>query len=326
MSQRQQLERILEIDRRIRAGEYPNPNRLAAEMEVSRRVIFSDREFMVSRLGAPICFDRRYNGWYYSDPVWMLPAVMVTEGELLAFFLSIEAARRYLGTALESPLRSAIDKIGKTINGPVSIDLETLRRHYTFAAPALTSVDEQTLLGLHTGIVTRRKVWMRYYTASRDAHTERVVDPYHLYNSQGDWYLVAFDERRQEVRSFLAGRIEEWKLSGQTFVPDPNFSIGAWMKGAFRTERGGDPVEVVIRFDAHQARYIRERRWHESQKVEELAGGGLILRFQIGGLNEVLRWVMQYGSHAEVLEPAELREQYKLEVGRMQQIYEDGRG
>ena len=54
MSQRQQLERIMEIDRRIREGEYPNAEKLAESLEVSRRVIFNDRSFMIYRLGAPI--------------------------------------------------------------------------------------------------------------------------------------------------------------------------------------------------------------------------------------------------------------------------------
>ena len=45
MSQRQQLERVFEIDRQIRAGEFPNADRLAEALEVGRRVIFKDREF-----------------------------------------------------------------------------------------------------------------------------------------------------------------------------------------------------------------------------------------------------------------------------------------
>src|SRR5271157_3816474 len=109
MSQRQQLERILEIDRRIRSGEFPNADRLAVILEVSRRVIFNDRDFMISRLGAPIEYDRVHGGWCYRNETWIFPNILVTEGELLAFFLSIEVARRYLGTGLETDLRSAVD-------------------------------------------------------------------------------------------------------------------------------------------------------------------------------------------------------------------------
>ena len=109
MSQRQQLERIMEIDRRIREGGYPNAEKLAEILEVSRRVIFNDRSFMIYRLGAPIAFDRERGGWYYTDKTWSLPGIYVTQGELMAFFLSLEIARRYIGTDIESPLRSAVD-------------------------------------------------------------------------------------------------------------------------------------------------------------------------------------------------------------------------
>lgn len=321
MSQRQQLERIFEIDRCIRASEYPNAERLSRKLEVSRRVIFNDRAFMIDRLGAPIEYDRFHNGWIYSNSTWVLPNIMVTEGELLAFFLSVYLAQRYLGTAFEPALRSAVEKIGRTIKGPVSIDLETLRAHYTFAAPVLATANERALLDLHGAIAAHKRVWMRYYTASRGELTERTISPYHLINIRGDWYLVAYDDLRQETRNFLVGRIEDWKVMTETFLPDKTFSIERWMQNAFQTERGGEPQVVEIRFDAYQARYLRERCWHETQRIEELPGGGLILRFCTGGLGEVRRWVLGYGSHAEVLAPQSLREEVQNEILKMSQIY-----
>jgi predicted DNA-binding transcriptional regulator YafY len=119
MSQRQQLERIMAIDRSIRDEEYPNADCLAQKLEVSRRVIFNDREFMINRLGAPIEFDHSRGGWYYTDKTWVLPGMIVTEGELLAFFLSVEISKRFLGSSLESPLRSAVEKI--LVKGPVTV-------------------------------------------------------------------------------------------------------------------------------------------------------------------------------------------------------------
>ena len=57
----------MEIDRHIREGEYPNNDKLAKILEVSRRVIFKDRSFMIYRLGALIEFDREKGGWFYTD-------------------------------------------------------------------------------------------------------------------------------------------------------------------------------------------------------------------------------------------------------------------
>ena len=47
------------------------------------------------------------------------------------------------------------------------------------------------------------------------------------------------------------------------------------------------------------ARYIRERNWHPSQKIEENEDGTLVLQLQTSGLGEVKRWLMQYGSGAK---------------------------
>ncbi|MBC7104865.1 MAG: WYL domain-containing protein [Firmicutes bacterium] len=311
----------MEIDRRIRAGKYPNARQLAADLEVSERTIYQDREFLVERLGAPLAFDRRRGGWYYTDATWVLPSTMVTQGELLAFFLSIEVARRYLGTAFEGPLRSAVAKITAGLKDQVVVDLEDLRSAYAFATPSTVAVKEQLLVDLGRAIRERRRVRMHYYTASRDSWQTRTVEPYYLYNLRGDWYLVAFDHFRGQMRVFQTGRVDWWEVLPEGFVRNPRFSLEEWLAQAFQVERGEEVVEVAVRFDSYQARYIRERLWHPTQEVEELPDGGLILRLRTGGLAEVRRWVMGYGSHAEVLAPEELRREVAAEARAMARLY-----
>ena len=321
MSQRQQLERIMEIDAQIRGGLYPNAGRIARKLEVSKRVIFQDKKFMLERLGAPIQLDRERGGWYYTNPTWALPSMFVSEGELMAFFLSIEVAQRYLGTDFEAPLRAAVSRLAANLGNQVQISLEQLRENYTFAAPATPNVNAQLLTEMNKAIQQQLQVRMRYYTASRDEWNERTVNPHHLYNMRGDWYLFAYDQNRKEMRSFHLGRVAWWQVLEEGFERTPNFSPHDWMKKAFQVERGGDPEDVAIRFDAHQAPWIRERRWHESQPpIEELPDGGVILRFRTAGLGEVQRWVMQFGHHAEVLAPESLRDVCKSEAQKLTAI------
>lgn len=319
---RLQLERIFTIDRKIRDGQFPNAEGLAMELEVSRRVIFNDRKFLLERLGAPLRLDRTRGGWYYSEPTWVLPAVMVTQGELLAFFLSVEIARRNLGGALEASLLGAVEKIARTLPGAVEIELEGLRAHFSFAAFSFASADESTLMALHDAIKRHREVEIFYYAPSTGEHSTRVVQPYDLYNSHGDWYLITFDHLRKAMRFFHVGRISRYRVLDKGFVRDPSFDIKQYLRQAFVTEMSATTQEIVIRFDEYQARYIRERRFHETQTLEELTDGGVILRFQSGGLNEIKRWVMQYGAHAVVLEPAELRRQVEEEARRVMEVYQ----
>ncbi|MGD0153033.1 MAG: WYL domain-containing protein [Thermacetogeniaceae bacterium] len=322
MSGRQQLERIMEIDRQVRSGRYPNALRLAKILEVRERTIYQDRQFLIDRLGAPLAYDSGHGGWCYTDDTYILPSMMVTEGELLAFFLSVEAARRCLGTSFEPSLRSAMDKISRGLKAPVEVTLEEIRECYIFATLPTVSVREELLLSLHRATKERRQVQIYYYTASRDCWQERVVEPYHLYNRNGDWYLIAFDHPRSDFCIFHTGRIDRWEIMNSIFERDSNFHLGDWMAQAFQMERGEQPVEVAVRFDAYQAPYIRERRWHPTQQVEELPNGGLMLRLQVGSLDEVKRWVLSYGSHATVLAPPGLREEVATEACSMAALYD----
>jgi predicted DNA-binding transcriptional regulator YafY len=317
MSQRQQLERIMEIDRRIRQGEYPNADRMAEILEVSRRVIYNDRSFMIYRLGAPIEYDRDRGGWFYTDQTWVLPGMMVTEGELLAFFLSMEISKRYIGTDLESPLRSAVEKISRAVKGPVSVDTNVLSSYYTFSGPASLEMNEKVLFDLHHAIINHKRVWMRYFTAGRSTVTERVVMPYHMHNFQGDWFLIAFDTLRNDYRTFLIGRIEKWNVLKEKFTRDEAFSPADWIGNAFQVHGGDEVVEVSIWFSKEKAQFIRERKWHSSQQIEENSDGSLVLHLHTAGLVEVKNWVLKFGSGAEVLAPEELQKATLKEIQAM---------
>lgn len=320
---RPQIERILLLDRLIRDRQYPSADSMAAHFEISRRVVFNDRKFLVERLGAPLEFDRARRGWYYSEPSWVLPATMVTQGELLAFFLSVEVARRNLGGALEETLARAVQKIARTLPSEVEVEFSSLHAHLSFTSPSWAGTDEGTLLALHHAIQGRRCVEISYHTFSTGQHSTRVVQPYHLHNSRGDWYLIAFDSSRQAMRTFHIGRIERFQVLEGYFTRDESFNAGDWHRQSFVTELSDVSEDIAIRFDTYQARYIRERHWHETQSLEELEEGGLILRFRSSGLGEVRRWVMQYGAHAQVLAPPSLRRDVRAEIEKMRQTYEE---
>ncbi len=66
--------------------------------------------------------------------------------------------------------------------------------------------------------------------------------------------------------------------------------------------------EVVLRFNAAVADYVREKRWHPSQELRELKDGPLELRLKLSSLVEIERWILGWGGGVEVVQPAELRE------------------
>jgi predicted DNA-binding transcriptional regulator YafY len=318
------LERIRWIDNEIRAHRYPNAHRVQEHFRLqSARMAYNDRKYMIECLDAPIKYDWDRGGWYYTDPNYFLPSIILTRDEILAFFLGEELFKRYLGTAFEEPLRSALVKIKQYLPEYVTYNLQAETSTFAFTTGATIQVSADLMADLDQAIHSKQQVEMVYYSASSGETSRRIVDPYYLHNIRGDWYLIAYCHRRGEFRDFHVGRIREWKVLYSTFQKRPGFSLEGYLQEHFLAERGEEPVDIVIKFDDYEARWIRERQWHPSQQIEELPSGGLILRLRVGGVDEVKRWIMGYGVHAEVLEPESLRAQFKDEAGKMRKIYEE---
>lgn len=315
------LYRIVAIDQLIRDGQYPNVATLCARFEIKPRTVHDALTRLRDDYEAPLAYCHTRRGYYYTNPTYLLPAIIATEGELLAFFLSAELTTRYLGTAFDAPLRQAIGKIARYLPDQLSIDMTALTHHFTFAPGAVAGADPLLLAALSEAIVACHPLDITYFTASSGERNQRQIEPYHFINYRGDWQLVAFDHLRQKPRQFSVARIEQWTVRKDLRFVRDGFDMTSYMQSAFQIERGDDIVAVAIWFDPQQARYIRERQWHPTQRIDEHADGALTLHFASGALGEVQRWVMSYGSHARVIAPPALRDSVAAEAAALVAAY-----
>jgi proteasome accessory factor B len=152
----------------------------------------------------------------------------------------------------------------------------------------------------------RRQLELVYRKAgSRDAEP-RLVDPYHLANINGEWYLFAYDHARKDIRTFVPARVQAVKQTGNTFPRPEKFSLENRLRSSFGVHSGEGEFEVVLRFNARVADLIREKKWHESQQLRDLKNGGVELRLKLSSLIEIERWVLSWGGDVVVLKPKEL--------------------
>ncbi len=128
----------------------------------------------------------------------------------------------------------------------------------------------------------------------------------------------------ESERSFRVDRIQKLQVLEQKFVRDPSFNAKEYLEQMFQYEVGGKPVPVAIWFNAPTSPYIRERRWHHTQEIEEHPDGSLTLHLVVGGLNDLKRWVLGYGKGAVVREPPELVELVRAELEGMMPLYNLG--
>lgn len=302
------LERMLRIHHAIQTGKHPNATTLAAEMEVSTKSVHRDIEFMRDRLGLPIEFDPRRNGYYYAQEVSSFPTLQLTEGELFALLVAEKAVQQYRGTTFERPLMSALRKMADSLPEPVSLHFADWDRAISFRTSIEPFLNLEVFDQLARATASRQQLEIDYRKpGSREPET-RVIDPYHLANINGEWYLFAYDHLRGDLRTFVPARIRSVRRTGKTFTRPTGFSVDKQLRDSFGVHIAEGQYEVVLQFSAAVADYIREKRWHPSQKLRELEDGRVEMRMKLSSLVEVQRWILSWGGEVEVLAPRELVE------------------
>jgi len=300
------LERMLRIHQAVQSGKFPNATRLAAELEVSTKSIQRDLEFMRDRLEMPLAYHPQKFGYHYTAEVTAFPTLHITEGELVALVIAEKALEQYRGTQFEKPLLSAIRKIEQSLPDTISLNLADIEQTISFRTRAEPVLNLEIFDALAKATAQRRQLELIYRKTGSRTGESRLVDPYHLANINGEWYLFAYDHARQDIRTFVPARVQAARQTGKTFPRPQKFSLEKRLRGSFGVHSGEGEFEVVLRFNARVADLIREKRWHESQQLRELKNGEVELHLKLSSLVEIERWVLSWGGDASVHKPREL--------------------
>jgi predicted DNA-binding transcriptional regulator YafY len=303
---------MLRIHQAVHSGKFPNASTLARELEVSTKSIQRDIEFMRDRLELPIEYHPQRFGYHYTGEVTSFPTMHITEGELVALVIAEKALEQYRGTQFEKPLLSAIRKIEQSLPDTISLNLADIEQTISFRTRAEPILDLEIFDALAKATAHRRQIELSYRKAGSRQSEARLVDPYHLANINGEWYLFAFDHARKDIRTFVPARVQAVKPTGRTFARPEKFSLEKRLRDSFGVHSGQGEYDVVLRFNARAAGLIREKKWHDSQQLRDLKGGGVELRLKLSSLVEIERWVLSWGGDAVVGKPRELAEAVKL--------------
>lgn len=297
---------MLRIHQAIQAGHYPNATSLAGELEVSTKSIHRDLEFMRDRLELPLDYVQARKGYHYTEEVSNFPTLQITEGELFALLVAEKALQQYRGTPFERPLLSAFKKMAASLPDTVSLNLADWEQTISFRTSAVPVLNLEIFDVLAKAAAQRKQLQLTYRKPGRRETELRVVDPFHLANINGEWFLFAWCHLRKDIRTFVPARIQAVKPTGQTFPRPQKFSLARRLRDSFGVQSGQGNFDVVLQFNELVSDYIREKKWHESQQLRELPDGGLELRLKLSSLAEIERWVLGWAGNARVLRPPQL--------------------
>jgi predicted DNA-binding transcriptional regulator YafY len=229
------------------------------------------------------------------------------------------AARRLFepmkGSSLYEEINIATEKLlaisrrpGRGPNaGRADAQLEERFLYLPFAPKNYAERTEE-LDDLFQAVADLRPLIVRYKSAGKAREERITIHPYAMVLHRDSIYCVGLHVQKNEVRTFVLDRMRDTQLSfTEHFDLPAGFKVDEYFQGELGVFKSQEEHKVVVDFDAQAAEYVRMRRVHPSQKLQNLTGGGVRLTMTVGSLNPVTSWVLEWGARATVIEPAELK-------------------
>jgi predicted DNA-binding transcriptional regulator YafY len=217
----------------------------------------------------------------------------------------------------------AFRKITDGLRDTISVTWSDLDSAISFRSTGRSVADVHVFEQLSHAVFKQVEVRFDYKKPGAARYEQRYAQPYHLGCVENLWYLFAFDLDRGQMRTFALPRIRNVRVSKTKFRRPVDFSIGRYLEQSFGVFARPTKTKHAIRivFDSFAAPRIEERQWHPSQKIKQLRNGGIELSLTLGSLEEIERWILSWGSHAQVQKPLELQERISKTVSALADSY-----
>lgn len=165
---------------------------------------------------------------------------------------------------------------------------------------------KETVFKLLTdAIAERRAISFDYTKVSGNETKSYRIEPYHLVNKNGIWYLIGLDDGQQ--KTFCFTQIDQVQLTNEIFVHDE--ALLNQIKETDSIYHGNHISEIIIKVSAYAAGYFLRRTLLPNQEtVRKLDDGSLLLACKNINPMEILPIVQYWIPHIHIVSPVELQE------------------
>lgn len=299
---------------------------LADELNCNPRTVYRDLEAL-QIAGVPIYTERidGKNLWSIIDIYRHHIPIPFSLPELMALYFNRDLVKALQGTLFHDSLDSLFRKIKSTLPPESEKFLRNIQQVLSVTQKQYKEYGKykEIINRVNEAALKKRSIRIMYYTMSRKEETKRKVDPYKIWYFNGSFYLVGWCHLRNDIRTFALERIKMLTIIKDKFNVPEDFSIEDLMSGSFGVIKG-KPVKVRIHFDKDITDYIEEKIWHESQKIITQKDGSVVFEAEVAVNEELINWILSWGSKAEALEPKSLINKLHEETLKMFERYEKG--
>lgn len=297
---------------------------LSQQFATTDRNIYRDLNSL-NAAGFAITFDKEGGTYRFTDPDFTLRDLNLNKEELSVLLVGKQVLQS-LGKPFDKSFQSLFKKVHKDTGIKTQENVKKIEEGQNFfidiAPMECFEQIESQYNAINEAIKQKEEIEIVYMAMKNKKETRRGIAPYGLYLQEGLWYVIGYCHLRKDVRIFALDCIKEFKATGRPYSIPPDFNMADYFKPGWHMIRYGEPVEVVLKFTEYYARWIKRRKWHPTQVIEEQNDGSIILKVRIEGTRELKWWTYHWIPYCKILAPPELREEVIGEMKAMLKVYD----
>jgi len=174
---------------------------------------------------------------------------------------------------------------------------------------------------LYDALLRNRRLTITYQPRWKEEEKEYEINPLGLVFKDSIIYLVCSMWDYPDIRLLTLHRVlSAHVLDIPSTAPD-NFNLDSYIaSGELDFAVGGD-IQFKARVSDNLAFHLGERPLSDDQTIEKQSEGCILVTATVQDTNELRWWLLAFGDHVEVLEPAELRDYFSEITSNMAEAY-----
>ncbi|BDR55068.1 DNA-binding transcriptional regulator [Bombiscardovia apis] len=276
---------------------------LITEFHISRRTALRDLSEL-SRLGVPItAFPGRYGGYQVEDST-PLPPVSFSENEQLTIFFALQLLKTVSNSPFGHTYRHIQDKLLQVFPESRRELISNAMAGIRYEGPSQQAPTEGLAIIFET--IMRQHTLVFLYPSQADS--PRSANPILLTLNGGFWYCTAFDNSKQQWRTY---RCDRMRIIGThpraQGLPSPSEERRKYESAQTQARTINFKVDLTSQ---GKDRFTREH--FPNMRLEEEAGQARIVgAIRPDELDFLVRYLLGFGDQATIAEPASLRKRYR---------------
>lgn len=314
-----QTERILFIDRKLQNEGDVTVNQVASRFEVSTRQIKRDIEYLRDRFNAPIVWDSKRKVYFYEKK---FKTLAFADQKLVLFYVimkSLSENQHYI------PIYT--DDLLSRISGDVPSDYRSVCNKISYEIPQSEFINPEYFVDICDSMRDKKCLDIEYLNLKNEL-SSRIVECERIINYSGSWYMICYDFKRSDLRTFHISRVQSIKQTKLPFhIPEQGYEekLKDFISSSFGIFKGVPSNSATIRFYEEASRIVSTQIWHPEQTLVESSEftpdhenkSYVELTLPVSNFTEIISKILAFGHLAKPVSPPELCAQWKAEIEKM---------